>query len=287
MHCSSKYKHDLCMHSQSPSVSSLLAYIHPQGCLCIEEDEAVVEVVFAGHLSGFITLLSGGSITMATSTPAHKGAITALTVSPTHHHLLSCSSDRAMRLWQLSLHYGSLSMTALLHITVGGDVHVRHTALAHGVLCVACSNATIKTYQLPTTGSSRGRQEEVTLEELPTFTHSRTEDHTRGVLSLKSAPVPVFCSAGVDNLVKLWSLDCLLLREVHLGVGLSGACLVPHSHNLVIALDEHLWVVEGPEWIGELEELKTILSGAGDAQNIPKTAMRETSIAFDSSVDFW
>lgn len=254
----------------------------------MEEDEAVVEVVFAGHLSGFISLLSGGSITMANCTPAHKGEVTALTMTPSHHHLLSYGSDRALRLWQLSLRYGSLSMSSLFHITVGGDIHVRHTALTHGVMCIAFANATLKTYQLTTSDCSRVREEDTTLEELPTFSHSRTDDHTRGVLSLKSAPdIPVFCSAGADNLVKLWTLDCLLLREVHLGVGLSGACLVPRSCNLVVALDEHLWVVEGPEWIGEMEEFRTMLSRAEIIQNAPKRTIRETSIAFDSSVDFW
>ena len=268
------------------SDTSLL--FRPQGCLCVEDDELVMEVVFAGHLSGFISLLSGGSITMATCPPAHKGAVTTLTISPSHHHLLSFGADKAVRLWQLSLHYGSLYMTSLLHISLGGDINVQHAALTHCVMCVAFTNATLRTYQLPTSDCSRVKEEETTLRDLPTFSHSRTEDHTRGVLSLKSAPdIPVFCSAGLDNLVKLWTLDCLLLCEVHLGVGLSGACLVPHSHNLVVALDDHLWMVEGTEWIGDVEEFRVILSGADNVQNIPKKSIREGSISFDPSVDFW
>ena len=249
---------------------------------------AVIEVVFAGHLSGFISLLNGGNVTMATSTPAHKGEVTALSVSPSHHHLLSLGSDRTMRLWQISLHYGSLSMISLLHITVGRDTHVQHIAFTHSVLCVAFTNATLKTYQLPTSDGSEMKEEEMTLEELPTFTHSRTEDHTGGVLSLRSAPdLPIFCSAGADNLVKLWSLDCLLVCEVHLGAGLSGACVVQNSHNLVVALEGHLWVVEGPEWIGEMEEFTTIVSGTENLQNVPIRAIKERSIAFDSSINFW
>ena len=249
-------------------------------------DGVEVELIFAGHLSGFISLLSSSSVTMKASVGGHKGAIRSLSLSPSHPQLLSFSSDRCLKVWSLPLHYGDLRMSTLLTITLGEEGPISHAVLSHHTVCLGYNMGTVKTISVSDHVDDGNKADVLQLMDLRTFTHSQSERHVGTLLSLSTSQhFPLFCTLAEDNYVKLWNIECLLLRELHLGVGLSGACVVGNPCLLVVASRNNLWVTEEVIMEGDGNLVGRRSSICSSKHLTPKR--EQTSVSFDPSVQFW
>ncbi|KAI9145151.1 hypothetical protein BKA69DRAFT_1035792 [Paraphysoderma sedebokerense] len=188
---------------------------------------------------------------------AHSAPINAIHCDPQRMELVTCASDRTIKIWTITIHKIkqarqrdciSISLETVREIIVASlviSIPMHADSLASsimcsphsGIICVGtCSgNITVHDYKSEADAMKQ---------------HTPDDDHTMAVSQIAYLPkLRLFASGSLDGTVKIWNVDNTLVRELHLGEPVISLCFANERGNLLIGMSDQICLIRWEDYL--------------------------------------
>ncbi|KAJ3361930.1 WD repeat-containing protein 87 [Allomyces javanicus] len=195
-----------------------------------------------------------------------RPAATSATADTDPHWMLATNANHALVVHETPMHGGAPThappTSGVLPHDGSGSVH---SSLAGDTGLGGGSSA------VPTLPTGPGRA----------WTHSPDEEHTKLVTCIDHLPtLRLYVTAGMDGVVKLWSAQNVLVREIQVGEPVTAVAFANARGDLLLGVHDEVSVVRWKDYL-PLDQCKAI-------QDInPPDDPLEEPMAFDPGLDFW
>ncbi|XP_065834175.1 uncharacterized protein [Oscarella lobularis] len=233
--------------------------------------------LFAGHMTGMISLIYAGISTAFSPTKAHQGKVVELQGSSVSSSsgigqcLVSMGSDKTICIWKLeklgksekAVYLNQLQKLCLESLP-------RHIAVMNSTLCIVKEDNSLEMF--PRFEQDKSEQSK----------HKEQHDQRGGqVLSLSCCPtLGLFATSSSQGNIKVWDSDNTLVRKISLNSTLSAVGFCNERGDLLVGCDGHLSLISVCVYLPSSYLRKLLGMDFDDDVNEPP-------ISFDPELDFW